>query len=126
MPGPTGVETAGALADTRNRLIPKRIGATGLPINIHLVDPSSVVLAPFSERAHEYARKVLEDRGVHLELGTKVDEVGPDRVVLSDGREILAAHRRVGGRDQGPGARRRARSSRRRRADGSRSVPTSR
>jgi len=87
--GATGVETAGALADTRNRLIPKRVGTTSLPINIHLVDPSPVVLAPFSERAHDYARKVLEDRGVHLELGTKVDQVTADRVVLSDGREIL-------------------------------------
>ena len=36
------------------------------------------------------ARRVLEERGVHLELGVKVDRVGPDRVALSDGREILA------------------------------------
>jgi NADH dehydrogenase len=48
-----------------------------------------VVLAPFSERAHAYAKKVLEERGVKLELGVKVDEVGSDRVKLSDGREIL-------------------------------------
>ena len=47
------------------------------------------MLAPFSDRAHEYARKVLEKYGVQLELGTKVDEVRADRVVLSDGREIL-------------------------------------
>ena len=32
---------------------------------------------------------MLEQRGVKLELGVKVDEVGPDRVKLSDGREIL-------------------------------------
>ena len=32
---------------------------------------------------------MLEERGVRLELGTKVDRVGPDRVALSDGREIL-------------------------------------
>ncbi len=87
--GATGVETAGALADSFNRLIPKRLGNHTLPTAIHLVDPSPVVLAPFSERAHEYARKVLEARGVQLELGTKVDQVGPDRVLLSDGREIL-------------------------------------
>jgi len=86
--GATGVETAGALADCINRLIPKRLGRT-FPATIHLVDPSAVVLAPFSDRAHEYARKVLEKYGVQLELGTKVDEVRADRVVLSDGREIL-------------------------------------
>ena len=55
---------------------------------VHLVDPAPVVLAPFSSRAHEYAKRVLDERGVHLELGTKVDEVRFDRVCLSDGREI--------------------------------------
>jgi NADH:ubiquinone reductase (H+-translocating) len=48
-----------------------------------------VVLAPFSEHAHVYAQRVLEQRGVKLELGVKVDAVEPDRVKLSDGREIL-------------------------------------
>jgi NADH dehydrogenase len=87
--GATGVETAGALADSFNRLVSKRMGGRPVPATIHLVDPAAVVLAPFSERAHEYARKVLEARGVQLELGTKVDKVTADRVVLSDGREIL-------------------------------------
>src|SRR6476659_9730742 len=63
--GATGVETAGALADCINRLIPKRLGRT-FPGTIPLVDPSAVVLAPFSDRAHEYARKVLEKYGVQL------------------------------------------------------------
>ena len=54
-----------------------------------MVDPGSVVLAPFSDRVHAYARKALEDRHVELELGVKVDAVKADRVVLSDGREIL-------------------------------------
>jgi NADH dehydrogenase len=88
--GATGVETAGALADTINRLIPARVADAKVDLaRIHLVDPAPVVLAPFSERAHKYAREVLEERGVHLELGTKVGEVRGDRVVLSDGREIL-------------------------------------
>ena len=65
------------------------MGGRPVPATIHLVDPAPVVLGPFSERAHEYARKVLEARGVQLELGVKVDKVGHDRVVLSDGREIL-------------------------------------
>ena len=87
--GATGVETAGALADCLNRLIPRRVGRRLDRAAIHLVDPAAVVLAPFSDHAHEYARSVLEQRGVHLELGAKVDEVRADRVVLSDGREIL-------------------------------------
>ena len=49
-----------------------------------------MVLAPFSDRVHAYAQKALEKtRHVKLELGVKVTEVKADRVVLSDGREIL-------------------------------------
>ena len=88
--GATGVETAGALADTINRLIPARVADAKVDLAaIYLVDPAPVVLAPFSERAHNYAKEVLEHRGVHLELGTKVAEIRSDGVVLSDGREIL-------------------------------------
>jgi NADH:quinone reductase (non-electrogenic) len=88
--GATGVETAGALADVLNRLIPKRLGDVGIgAAQIYVVDPGSVVLAPFSDRVHAYARKALEDRHVKLEFGVKVNQVRADRVVLSDGREIL-------------------------------------
>ncbi len=88
--GATGVETAGALADQLERVIPRRVSAMGISkAQIFLVDPSPVVLGPFSDRAHEYAKEVLERRHVQLELGAKVSEVKADRVVLSDGREIL-------------------------------------
>ena len=87
--GATGVETAGALADCINRLIPKRLGARSSagrdPPRRSLPRRARTVLRP---RARVRA-KVLEQRGVQLELGTKVDEVRADRVVLSDGREIL-------------------------------------
>src|SRR5262249_6039436 len=88
--GATGVETAGAIADSLNRVIPHRIQAPRMiEAKIYLIDPGSVVLAPFSDRAHVYARAALEEMGVTLELGVKVTEVTPTRVVLSDGREIL-------------------------------------
>jgi NADH:ubiquinone reductase (H+-translocating) len=88
--GATGVETAGAVAEAINRLIPARVGEKQMrDAAVYVIDPAPVVLAPFSDHAHAYAKKVLEERGVHLELGTKVDEVRADRVRLSDGREIL-------------------------------------
>jgi NADH dehydrogenase len=88
--GATGVETAGALADCINRVIPHRMRGPGIEAaRVHLIDPAPVVLAPFSDHAHEYARKALEDRGIVLDLGVKVTEVAHDRVTLSDGREIL-------------------------------------
>jgi NADH dehydrogenase len=59
--GATGVETAGALADLINDVMVGRyhdldVGRT----EIHLIDPAQVVLGPFSDKAHEYASKVLE------------------------------------------------------------------
>ncbi len=88
--GPTGVETAGALTDAINKVIPKRFHEVDINrARIYLVDHGTVVLAAFSDRAHAYAADRLEHSGVHLKLKTGVSEVLPDRVKLSDGTEIL-------------------------------------
>jgi NADH:quinone reductase (non-electrogenic) len=88
--GATGVETAGALADTINKIVPTAFPDLATDAaRVYVVDPADVVLAPFSDHAHRYARAALEKKGVQLILGAKVTEIRPDRVVLSDGREIL-------------------------------------
>jgi len=53
-----------------------------------VVDLGHSVLGPFSDKAHEYAAKVLQRDGVELRLGTSVKEVRADRAVLSDGTTI--------------------------------------
>ena len=89
--GPTGVETAGALADLINDVMPARFHDMSMePARVYVVDPGQVVLAPFSEHAHEYAAKMLHLKKVELLLGLKVAEVKADRVVLTDGREIMS------------------------------------
>jgi NADH dehydrogenase len=101
--GPTGVETAGAIADAVNEVIPKRFHEMDINrARIHLVDHGPVVLAAFSDKAHAYAAERLEHRGVHLKLGTGVSEVLPDRVKLSDGTEILTRTVVWGGGIQAP------------------------
>ena len=88
--GPTGVETAGAMADAVNRVIPKRHHDVDINrARIYLVDHGSVVLAAFSDKAHTYAADKLQHNGVHLKLGTGVTEIAADKVKLSDGTEIL-------------------------------------
>jgi NADH dehydrogenase len=87
--GPTGVETAGAVADLVRDVMPKRFH--DLAVNrtrIYVVDLGRVVLGAFSDEAHAYAAKKLEHLGVTLLLGTGVKEIRPDRVLLSDGQEI--------------------------------------
>jgi NADH dehydrogenase len=88
--GPTGVETAGALADLVNKVMPHRFN--DLPLDrcrIYLVDHGSVVLRAFSDKAHPYAATKLAHVGVRLRLDTGVEEITADRVRLSDGTEIL-------------------------------------
>ena len=87
--GPTGVETAGALAEALRDVVPESYKSLVHPAQVHLVDHGEVLLAPFSDKAHAYAAKKLQDDGVALHLGVGVKEVFPDRVTLSDGEEIM-------------------------------------
>jgi NADH dehydrogenase len=87
--GATGVETAGSLADMVRDVMPQRYHDLQVArARVVLVDLGTVVLAPFSERAHEYAAKVLTKKSVELMLGRSVTEVAADRVTLGDGTEI--------------------------------------
>jgi NADH:ubiquinone reductase (H+-translocating) len=87
--GPTGVETAGSLADLiRDTMTVEYPGVPVAKARIHLVDVGDALLTPFSENAHHYAARVLTQRGVELHLGVRVTDVGPGHVTLSDGTTI--------------------------------------
>jgi NADH:ubiquinone reductase (H+-translocating) len=92
--GATGVEMAGALAELRNAAVP--IAYRGLDISrvhIVLVEMTDAVLGPFHTKLQTYAAKALRERGVDLRLGTSVQEVRADAVVVKgpDGEETIAA-----------------------------------
>ena len=86
--GPTGVETAGALSELLHALQ----ATDHLPDkgSVHVVDRGPALLAPFSDKAHEYARRKLTDHGVVLHLGRGVTAVRDNGVDLDDGTSILA------------------------------------
>jgi NADH:quinone reductase (non-electrogenic) len=87
--GATGTEIAGALADLIRDVMPSRFHDDQLSrARVVIVDAGDAVLGPFSPKAHEYASKVLTERGVELKLGTRVKEITTDHVVLSDGDTI--------------------------------------
>ncbi|NUT34106.1 MAG: FAD-dependent oxidoreductase [Hamadaea sp.] len=87
--GPTGVETAGALAELVHDVMP-HVYHEVPPGHAHilLVDAGHALLAAFSEQAHAYADKQLQRRGVILHQGVSVQEVTEDKVFLSDGAAI--------------------------------------
>ncbi len=87
--GATGTELAGAMADMINETMPEEYRDLAVDrATVQVVDLGPVMLGGFSDRAHEYASKVLEERGVKLRLGTGVTEIAADRVILSDGTTI--------------------------------------
>ena len=84
--GPTGVEVAGALGDMIKVTVPgeyRHLDPT--KARICLLDFGDALLKPFSDDAHDYVAKVLEDKGVEIHLGTGVKEVGTGHAVFSDG-----------------------------------------
>jgi NADH dehydrogenase len=84
--GPTGVETAGAIAELFHAL--RDDGRLGEQATVHLVDHGKALLAPFSDKSHEYALEKLSDHGVQVTFGVAVTQVEPDGVHLSDGTQL--------------------------------------
>ena len=84
--GPTGVEVAGALADMVGGTVPAEYrNFDASAARIHLLDYGDTLLRAFSDDAHGYVAKVLQERNVELNLGTGVKEVGTGHALLSDG-----------------------------------------
>ena len=87
--GATGTELAGSMADMINDTMPEEYRDLAVDrATVQVVDLGHVVLNGFSDRAHDYASRVLQERGVKLRLGTGVKEVAADHVLLSDGTTI--------------------------------------
>jgi NADH dehydrogenase len=89
--GPTGVEVAGMLAETKRYILgndyPNLKHAVG---SIHVIDGSPHLLAPMSDKTHAAAYKALRKLGVQVKLNTRVTDFKDDQVHLSDGSMIEA------------------------------------
>lgn len=87
--GPTGVETAGALAENIKFVVAKYFSPElAARCRVHLVDMVPSVLAMFSSKSQEYTRKRLAKIGVQMHMGVGVTEVRADGVTLADGTVI--------------------------------------
>jgi NADH dehydrogenase len=87
--GPTGVETAGAMAENVKFVVTKYFSPElAARCRVHLVDMVPTVLNAFSAKSQEYTRQRLTKIGVQLHLGVGVTEVRADGVTLADGTVI--------------------------------------
>lgn len=87
--GPTGVELAGALAELKNKILPKDFPDLDLRVmKIHLIEAAPRVLAPMSERSSEKAYKALKKLGIHIWTNTFVTDY-KDNIVSTNGSETF-------------------------------------
>lgn len=89
--GPTGVETAGALAELFDRVL--RDDFHTLPVQrarVVLIEMADTLLLPFSRRSQQHALDALRRRGVEVRLSTRVESVHADHVVLNGGEQLPA------------------------------------
>ncbi len=95
--GPTGVETAGAMAELYNGVFRKDYpDVSREQARLVLVEGSPEVFSMFKEDIRAYTREALEKRGVEVMTGDVVESVSPERVTLKSGT-VLSAHTLVWG-----------------------------
>jgi NADH:ubiquinone reductase (H+-translocating) len=95
--GPTGIESAGALAELYRSNFAKDYPAIPQDqARIILVEAGPTLMAMFRSDIRSYTRKALEKRGVEVLLGEVVASVQPTRVTLKSGT-VLQAHTLVWG-----------------------------
>jgi NADH dehydrogenase len=95
--GPTGIETAGALAELyRGSFAEDFPQIPQEKARIILVEAGPELLSMFKKDIRTYTKKALESFGVDVQLGKLVSSVEPTRVTLESG-EVLPAHTLVWG-----------------------------
>jgi len=95
--GPTGIESVGALSELYRSDFAKDYGeAAAQQARLILVEAGPTLFPMFKPDIQEYAQQELEERGVEVMLGERVESVEPTRVTLASGT-VLPAHTLVWG-----------------------------
>ncbi|RZK44168.1 MAG: NAD(P)/FAD-dependent oxidoreductase [Pedobacter sp.] len=90
--GPTGVETAGAIAELKKHVLKNDYPELDLDkVNIYLVEGSPELLGPMSKQSQVSSKKFLEELGVTVYTDARVQAYDGQVLSLVDGRSILSA-----------------------------------
>ena len=95
--GPTGVETAGAMAELYNGVFRKDYpDVSPEQARLVLVEASPEIFSMFKSNLRDYAKSALTERGVEVITGDVVESITSERVTLKSGT-VLPAHTLVWG-----------------------------
>lgn len=90
--GPTGVETAGALAELKRHILPKDYPEMAVEeMNIHLIEGGTRLLAGMSEKSSTDSLEALEKLGVDVAFSTYVKGYDGHTITTSDENLSMAA-----------------------------------
>lgn len=89
--GPTGVEVSGALAEMKNKILPKDYPDRDFSaLRIILIEGTANTLAAMSPSAQKHSRKYLEQLGVEVRTESLVKDYDGKLVTLQDRTQIPA------------------------------------
>ncbi|GIQ68458.1 NAD(P)/FAD-dependent oxidoreductase [Xylanibacillus composti] len=88
--GFTGIEFVGELANRIPELC-KEFNVDPAEVNIYNVEAAPTILPGFDAELVDYARQLLEDKGVQFRIGVAIKECTEEGVVLASGEEIPSA-----------------------------------
>ena len=94
--GPTGVETAGAMAELYEVFRKDYPDVDSAQARILLVEASPEIFGMFKPELRSYTEEALTKRGVEVMTGEVVASVAPEKVTLKSG-DVLSAHTLVWG-----------------------------
>lgn len=81
--GPTGVELAGAIAEMKDKILPKDYPELNFgQMNIYLMEASPRLLNGMSEASGKKVEQYLSDLGVHVKTGVSVENYNGHAVLL--------------------------------------------
>ncbi|HLO16253.1 MAG TPA: NAD(P)/FAD-dependent oxidoreductase [Anaerolineales bacterium] len=89
--GPTGVETAGALAELIVHVLAKDYPDMDLDeVRVLLIEATDSVMATYPDELRKATMKLLESKGVEILLHTRLTDYNGQTVTLADGSHIAA------------------------------------
>ena len=86
--GPTGLETAGAIFELYNHVLNREYLHRDLSTRVILVEMQPYLLAPYPDELRQAALEQLRSLGVEVRLGSPVEKVEQDHVLLKDGERL--------------------------------------
>ena len=87
--GPTGVETAGALAELITHVMAKDYPQMDLSESrVLLLEATGSLMASYPDELRKATQKLLESKNVEVLLNARLTDYNGQRVILADGKEI--------------------------------------